>query len=118
MQPIQTRLRRLPVRKDYTVRLLRLDEIICANARDKHVYVRTAEAEERTCYTLTQLEALLPCENFFRIHDSCIINMDFLEEILLLGNHAYAVQLANGLQLPVGRTRYPELLKRLGLMEM
>jgi DNA-binding LytR/AlgR family response regulator len=108
-------LRRLPVRLDYAVRLLRIEEIVCAVAREKRVYVRTQDGEHRTYYTLTQLETLLPRENFLRIHDSCLVNLERVEELIFLGNHAYEVRLTNNQRLPVGRTRYAELQRRLGL---
>jgi len=114
-QAAQSPLRRLPVREDYTVKLLRVEDIICALARDKRVFVRTKAGEFRTYYTLTHLETLLPAELFVRIHDSCLVSIDRIEEVLFLGNHSYAVQLADGPQLPIGRTRYAELQRRLGL---
>jgi DNA-binding LytR/AlgR family response regulator len=107
--------RRLPVREDYVVRLVKVEEIVCALAREKRVFLRTEAGEYRTYYTLTQLESLLPTERFLRIHDSCIVDLDRVEEVLFLGNHSYAIRLSNGLQLPVGRTRYSELQRRLGL---
>ena len=114
-QTRQAPLRRLPVRTDYAIRLLRLEEIVCALAREKRVFVRTGETELRTYYTLTQLESLLPSERFLRIHDSCIVNIELLDQILFLGNHSYAIQLTDGLRLPVGRSRFSELQRRLGL---
>jgi DNA-binding LytR/AlgR family response regulator len=108
-------LRRLPVRADYVVHLLRVEDIVCAVAREKRVFVRTKGSEFRTYYTLTQLEALLPKDQFLRIHDSCLVNLDQVEELLFLGNHAYEVRLSNDQRLPVGRTRYAELQRRLGL---
>ena len=108
-------LRRLPVRGDYAVRLIRIEDIICIVARDKRVLVRTQDGEHRTYYTLTQLETLLPSEHFLRIHESYIVNLDIVEELLFLGNHAYEVRLSNTERLPVGRTRYAELQRRLGL---
>jgi len=108
-------LRRLPVRADYVVHLIRVEEIICAVAREKRVFVRTQGGEYKTYYTLTHLEALLPKDHFLRIHDSCLVNLDQVEELLFLGNHAYEVRLSNNQRLPVGRTRYTELQRRLGL---
>jgi two-component system, LytTR family, response regulator len=108
-------LRRLPVRTDYVVHLLRVEEIVCAIAREKRVFVRTTSGEHRTYYTLAQLEALLPRDQFLRIHDSCLVNLDQVDELIFLGNHAYEVRLSNGQRLPVGRTRYAELQRRLGL---
>jgi two-component system LytT family response regulator len=111
-------LKRLPVRLDYAVRLLRIEEILYARSGDKRVAVRTREGEFRTYYTLNQLEALLPTSLFLRIHDSCIVNLTEVEEILFLGNHTYAVRLTTGEQLPVGRTRYAQLQERLGLQNI
>jgi two-component system LytT family response regulator len=108
-------LRRLPIRENYAVRLVRIEEIVCAVAREKRVYVRTAGGEHRTYYTLTQLETLLPPDRFLRIHDSCLVQIEKVEEILFLGNHTYRVRLSDGELLPVGRSRYPELQRRLGL---
>jgi DNA-binding LytR/AlgR family response regulator len=94
-----------------------VEEIVTAMARDKRVFVRTAEGEHRTYYTLTQLEALLPPDRFLRVHDSCIVNLETVEEVLLLGNHTYALRLSNGEQIPLRRTRYPELQRRLRIKE-
>lgn len=111
-----TYLQRLPIRKDYAVRLVRVEEIVRAEARDKRVFVRTDEGDEhRTYYTLTQLEGLLPPNRFLRIHGSCIVNLDRVEEIIFLGNHSYAVRLTNNEQFPLARARYAELQRRLGL---
>ena len=110
-------LRRLPVREDYAVRLIRLDAILCIAARDKRVVARTAAGEFRTYYTLTQLETLLPPEQFIRIHDSYLVPLDRIEAIDFLGNHSYMVRLSDGSQVPIGRTRYTELRRRLGLQQ-
>ncbi|HZT43278.1 MAG TPA: LytTR family DNA-binding domain-containing protein [Chthonomonadaceae bacterium] len=108
-------LQRLPVREDYTVRLLRVEEILCAVARNKRVFIRTREGEYRTYYTLTQLETLLPADRFLRIHDSCLIHLGGVEALLFLGNHSYMVRMSDDTTLPVGRSRYAELQRRLGL---
>ncbi len=117
--PIQSEkeetLRWLPVREDYSIRLLRVEEIVCAVAREKRVYVMTADTEHRTYYTLTKLEHLLPLETFFRIHDSCIVNLNFVKCLHFLGNHDYEISLSDGRLFPVGRTRYAALQQRLGI---
>ena len=61
------------------------------------------------------METLLPDDRFVRIHDSFLVNLDVVEELSFLGNHAYAVRLSGGQTLPVGRTRYAALRQRLGL---
>jgi DNA-binding LytR/AlgR family response regulator len=110
-------IRRLPIREDYAVRLLRVDEIIYATAREKRVFVSAAGSEYRTFYTLAQLETLLPPEQFFRIHDAWLVNLDQIEELCFLGNHSYVVILTNRQQLPVSRYRYADLQRRLGIDE-
>ncbi|MGO8671424.1 MAG: LytR/AlgR family response regulator transcription factor [Capsulimonadaceae bacterium] len=111
----QPRIRRLPIRDDYMVRLIRVEDMICAEARDKRVFITTSGGEFRTYYTLKQLEAILPRDEFVRIHDSFIVNIEVIEELHFLGNHAYEVRLSNNRRLPVARTRYSELQRRLGI---
>ena len=60
-------------------------------------------------------EEQLPIDRFMRIHDSWIVNLDCIEKLLFLGNHSYAVRLSDHQSLPVGRRRYAELVRRLGL---
>jgi DNA-binding LytR/AlgR family response regulator len=43
------------------------------------------------------------------------VNLERVDELIFLGNHAYEVRLTNSQRLPVGRTRYAELQRRLGL---
>jgi DNA-binding LytR/AlgR family response regulator len=108
-------LHRLPVRTTYAVRLIRVEEIDFAYAREKRVFVRTRDEEFPTYYRLTQLESLLPAEQFVRIHDSFLVNLDRVDQLIFLGNHTYEVRLCSKQRLPVGRTRYAELRRRLGL---
>jgi two-component system response regulator LytT len=111
----KTPIARLPIREDFSVRLLRVDDIICAAAREKRVFIITATGEHRTYYTLKQLETILPSERFFRVHDSYMVRIDLVKELHLLGSHSYAIRMEGGLLVPVGRARYRELQSRLGL---
>ena len=108
-------LRRLPIRKNYAALLLRVEDILCAVSREKRVYVQTKECEYKTYYTLALLESLFPPDLFLRIHDSCIVNLEYVEELIFLGSQSYRVRLSNDLQLPVGRNHYSALQEKLGL---
>lgn len=110
-----TTLARLPIREGYAVRLLRLEEILCAIARDKRVYVRTAAGEYKTYYSLKQLERLLPADRFLRIHDSYIVQIELVRELHNLGSNSYSVRLSDGYITPVSRSRYRELQIRVGI---
>jgi DNA-binding LytR/AlgR family response regulator len=108
-------MRCLPIRGAYSVKFVPVQQIVCALARDKRVFIRTRDGEYRTYYTLTQLEKLLPADQFLRIHDSSLVNLEHIAQMDYLGDHAYEVRLSNGQALRVGRTRYPDLQRRLGL---
>ena len=110
-----TPLKRLPIRQDYSVLLPRVEEVRSAVAQDKRVVVHLADGEYKTYYTLSQLERLLPIELFLRVHDSSIVNLEAVEELLYLGSHSYGVRLRGGQQLPVSRTRFTVLQEKLGV---
>lgn len=107
--------RRLPIRDDYTVKLIRFEEINYAEAKDKRVFVETDKGSYRTYYTLKQLETILPADLFYRVHDSYIVNLGLIEELLFLGSNAYEIRISDNRRLPVSRSRYPDLQRRLGL---
>ena len=112
----QVPISRIPVRGDYAIKLLRTEELLCALARERKVYLRTSDGvEHRALHTLVQLEKLLPEGRFFRVHDSYLVALDRVEELLFLGNHDYELRLTGGFRVPVGRSRYLELRRRLGL---
>ena len=108
-------LKRLPIREDYSIHLLKPEDILFIVSRNRKVIVRTAAREYKTTYTLAQLEALLPPKIFARVHESALINLDHAEELVLLGNHSYVVRMSDSAQIPVARTRYAELQQRLGI---
>jgi DNA-binding LytR/AlgR family response regulator len=107
----------LPIRTPYAVKLIRIEEIDYAESRNRRVFVRAGEAEYPAQYSLKQLEALLPADCFFRLHDSYVVNLERVEEVSNLGSQTYQVRLASGVRLPVGRTRYAELRRRLAIGE-
>jgi two-component system response regulator LytT len=109
------RLRKLPIRDTYAVKLIPIEDILYAEARDKRVYVNTNSSEYRTYYTLKQLESILPVDSFMRTHDSYIVNTDMIEELIFLGSQTYEIRLLNQKRIPVSRNRYPDLQRHLGI---
>lgn len=109
-------LQRLPIRLDYAVRLVDVDDIVAATAREKRVDIVTADAVYPTYYTLGQLEARLPAERFVRVHGSWIVNLAEVLEIHNLGSQSYQIRLrSQDRMVPVSRRRLPLLQQRLGL---
>lgn len=106
-------LRRLSIRDDYRIRLIRTDAVLMVESRQKTVRILTDDGEFRGQYTLKYLEERLDREKFMRVHESYIVNLDAVEELLFLGNHVYEARLSDKTRVPVGRHRFPELKKRL-----
>ena len=106
---------RLPIRGAHSVMLLRVAEIEYAECRNLQVFVRTSKGEYPTGYTLAGLEALLPAAIFFRAHDSYLVNLDRIRDLVFLGSDSHEIRLSDGQRLPVGGGRCPELRRRLGL---
>jgi DNA-binding LytR/AlgR family response regulator len=106
---------RLSIQDEYAIRLVPFSEIIYATVRDRNTFVATPSREYRADYTLTQLEALLPGDLFFRIHSAWLVNLDRVEQVCFLGNHSYAARLTNNEQAPISRYRWARLKQRLGI---
>lgn len=106
---------RLPIRVGFSITFVPVNDILALVSRSRKVSVVTSDAEYATTYTLRELVALLPCDRFMRIHDSCIVDLRAIRALDFLGDHSYQVRLSNDLQLPVSRARYAELSRRLGL---
>jgi DNA-binding LytR/AlgR family response regulator len=106
---------RIPIRSKSSVRFVRTDRVQCAFRRGTQVILATLDSEEVTPYSLAQLEDLLTSPRFMRIHSSCLVNLDAVEELLFYGNHTYGVRLRRGGELPVSRSAFPELKMRMGV---
>ncbi len=76
-----------------------------------HVGDETFVIRER----MQTLEERLDPASFFRIHRSTIVRLDRVDSLLVGSGGDYAVRLQNGTRLRVGRGRYEELARRLGL---
>ncbi len=107
---------RIAVRGETGIRIVSTEEIVCASARDKKVFVRTDDGTEfRYMGSLSELES--KCQNcgFVRIHDSYLVPVSKIRELIPLGNHEFEIRLSDGRRAPVGRTRYASLRGQLGV---
>jgi two-component system, LytTR family, response regulator len=99
-----------------TLRPLRLDQIICLEARDKCTTIYTAVGEHETDKGLGDLEARLPSADFVRIHRRHIVNIRYIKELRKWGNRQYKVELTTPVpvELYVSRRCVDDVLQRLG----
>jgi DNA-binding LytR/AlgR family response regulator len=65
--------------------------------------------------TLTELEKILPANEFFRVHRGYIVKLEEIIEIIRRGN-SYFLQLKNGLTIPVSRRRRNSLMGLLNII--
>lgn len=107
--------RRLPVRTRAGVNLLNIEEIEYAVCNNKSVIVRVGGKDHRVNYSVAELEALLPADEFVRVHASVLARLELIDSFNFLGNHAYSVTMRSGLTLPVGRNHHARLKRRLGI---
>ena len=106
----------LPVRMNYSVRMVAIAEIVAATAREKRVDILTSDTVYSTYYTLNQLEQRLPADRFVRVHGGWIVNLAEVQEIHNLGSQSYQLRLRSKDHLvPVSRRRLPLLQERLGI---
>lgn len=108
-------LARLPIPGPHSVALLRIAEIDSVECRSHQVFVRTRTGEHPISYTLAELEARLPADVFFRIHDGCLVNLDQVRDLVSLESGCHEIRLADGHRLPVDPARGAALYHRLGL---
>ncbi|MEM1127588.1 MAG: LytTR family DNA-binding domain-containing protein [Bacteroidota bacterium] len=105
--------RYLPVQKAGRVDLVKIDQIRYIRGADSYAELHLADgSRELHSATLDHLERTLP-PVFERIHRSYLVNMAGVSHLLVETGTRYAVVLASGERLPVGRTRYKRLRARL-----
>ena len=100
----------LPTMEGY--KLVKSNDIIYCEANENYtkIYIRTDEMI-LVPKTLKTVEELLSMENFFRIHKSYLVNMNYIESYSR--NEGYRIKLENGAELDVASRRNDEFLKAL-----
>jgi len=108
----KTNLKTLTVKLGDRILLIKLEDIIHAQAEDKYVFLHTADGKKHlTDYTLSNLEEKLP-EDFLRIHRSDIINTNHITEIRRGFNGALIFVMSNGAKVTSSRSNSESLRER------
>jgi two-component system, LytTR family, response regulator len=96
-----------------SLRFIKVEEIVYleANVNYTHIYMIDSNKYVVT-RTIKEFEDLLPPNTFIRIHNSYIINKDYLEKYIRgEGGH---VLMRNGIKLDVSKRKKAEFLKAIG----
>jgi two-component system, LytTR family, response regulator LytT len=106
-------LKLLHIRQKGQIRLVSIDEVLYFKGADiySEVYLINGEIllHDKSLEKLSQLLT----DSFQRIHKSYLVAIKLLDRIILRSGGSIMIRLKNGTELPVGRTRYAALKKKL-----
>lgn len=106
-------LKYLAVKKAGSIKLIDLDELLYIKGAgiysELHLRNGTQELHDKSLESLAQL--LPPA--FERIHKSYLVSLALAEKIIIEPGSKYSLQLKNGAQLPIGRSKYKELKEKI-----
>ncbi len=105
---------RISVKKGAEIHIVRTEELLYVLAEGDYVMLYTAGGRFLKEQTMRWFEERLPC-HFVRIHRSCIVNVDEIARVELLGKEDYRVRLKNGAVLKASINGYRALKARIGL---
>ena len=86
-------LQRLKVSLGDKIYLIDLPDIVYFESRDKSTYLHTLDREYVIAGTLAELEGKLDGTTFVRIHRACIVNVNFIKELVRWFAGRYKVRL-------------------------
>jgi len=107
--------RRLPVRKDGRITLVRLSEVEWIESEANYVRLHMPDGAHRYRETMNGLEARLDPDQFLRIHRSVIVNIECIRDLRPWFTGEYIVTLKSGRELTLTRTYRGNLRRLVGI---
>jgi two-component system, LytTR family, response regulator len=94
------------------IKVIQFNEVVCCIADSNYTKIILADGTKITASkTLKEFENILSDANFFRIHHSSIINLNFVKRIIK--TDGCTIEMCNGMLLEVARTRKDQLIEKL-----
>jgi two-component system LytT family response regulator len=112
-RPGREPLQRILVRQGPRVHVIPAERLDWVEAQDDYVSLNSEGQAHLKQQTLTDLENRLDAARFVRIHRSYLLNLDRLSKIDTESGEPKAVVLTDGTRLPLSRSGYQRLKKRL-----
>lgn len=102
---------KLAVNAGDKIRLIDYQDIIYIEYNQRNSLIHTADNVYTENYTMTALTEKLEKKNFFRIHKSYLVNLQYMEELVPNLSNGYEVRLKHcpGELLPVSRSQIRHL---------
>lgn len=96
---------------------VKLSEVIYIHSEEKMAYFHTEKGVFESTKALTEIEDLLPQNEFFKCHRSYIINLNSIESIIPWFNRTYRVKLSGvEEEIPVSRSQTNKLKEYLNIL--
>lgn len=97
--------------------IIKVSSIVYITANDGYTYIHTKDGKKTIIRRLMkEWEALLPEEQFLRIHHSTIINLDYMEQIEKWFNNSLRIHMRNAAEpLEVSKRYAPKVKARLAM---
>lgn len=106
-------LKYLSVRRLGSIRLVAIRDIKFVKGADVYTELHLKnDGKELYDKTLDELSRILP-DNFFRVHKSFIVDVNSIKSMKVHGGGKYEIELSSQEVLPVGRSRFYDLRKKL-----
>ena len=104
-------LNKLAVNAGDKIKLLDFSDIIYVEYNQRNSLIHTSDEIYTENYTMTALSERLEKKNFFRIHKSYLVNLDYLEELIPGIGNGYVIRLKHCPDelLPVSRSQMKHL---------
>lgn len=108
---VEKRVRKISVWRGDRVVLLDIKDIVYISTDERSCLIKTVDGEFSSNQTLGYFEKRLELENFFRVHRSFLINLEFVREIQPWFNNTYIVKMQNYEkdEIPVSRKQIKNL---------
>jgi DNA-binding LytR/AlgR family response regulator len=107
-------LTRLAVRHRESIRVLDVEAVDWIGIEDEQVMVHVGDQAYPIRRTLTELEARLDPERFFRAHRSAIVNLDRVQDVIPWFKGSHILRLTTGAEVDLSRARARALRRILG----
>lgn len=84
---------KVPARKEDRILLYDPGDILYATSRESKTYLRTANEEAVTSFTLQELESRLIARGFFKAHRAYLVNLQHIKAVIQYTRNSYLLQL-------------------------
>ena len=108
------KLDRLLARSGQKLVVVNVRDVITFESEDRLVFARTTSGKLVLNITMKELEERVDPEVFCRIHKQFIVQLSYAREVHALPGGNYAVKLADGSELPIGRNYAKDFRARFG----